>query len=233
MPAAAGTLDDLRAALRRLSVDEPVRGTLTIEQSVKSAGRFANNSAARLATAEVGHDANGVTISIPQTLIRRTADEVSTPRAAQTSAQDAVGSIRTLAVFEALNVRDSLLGMLADASVVEEKRSTLNTKPARLLVLKLQPQRRQSANTIQIGSVKAEDRLRLWIGDDNLPLAAERVESTVAGFMFLHGTYSAQTSYTYAHAHNRLVLTRVEVAEGGSGAGQKVEKRSVQTLTLH
>jgi hypothetical protein len=223
-PASASTLDDVRAALRHLDAKQPVRATLTIDEQVKAAGKYANNSAKRLATADVGHDASGVSITIPQTLLEEA--RKSSP------AQDAIGSIRTVSVIEALNFRDALLKLLEGATVTEEKRVVLGGTPARLLVLKLNPRPRREGNSIQIGSVKNDERLSLWIGDDHIPLAGERHQNTTAGFMFIKGTFAGHTRYTFSRVHDRLVLARMESREGGSGIGQKFDRQSVQTITV-
>ncbi|MDP9194138.1 MAG: hypothetical protein M3P06_20770 [Acidobacteriota bacterium] len=230
--ASAATIDDVKAAVNRLEAKHPVRATLTIDQSVKSAGRFANETTARLATAELSHDAAGVSITIPQALLDKASKEGRAAETDRNAAEDAIGSIRSLSVVEALNFRDSLLALLRNATVVEENRVAFRGRPARLLVLKLNAQPRKKSGTIQIGTVKTDDRMSLWIGDDNVPLAAERDEKTTAGFMFIRGSYSSHTSYTFTRANDRLVLARTEISEGGSGMGQKVEKRSVHALTI-
>jgi len=81
--------------------------------------------------------------------------------------------------------------------------------------------------------VKSEDRITLWVGDDNLPLAAERTQKSTGGVMFLHATYVGHMSYTFGHTADRLILARLEATDSGSGMGQNVDKTSVQTLTLH
>lgn len=229
----ADTLGDVKAALKGLTAKHPVHATLAIEQSVKTAGRFANNQTARVATAKVSHDRSGVSILIPQSMLDSASQEQRSPSGGDGSAQDAIGSIRTLKVVEAINFRDSLLSMLDNASVVEEKAVSFRGHPARLVVLRLRPPDTKASTKIQIGSEKTDDRLSLWVGDQNMPLAAERIQKKSTGFMFLQASYSGRTSYTFMHTHDRLVLSRMEVTEGGSGAGQKVEKKSVHTLTLH
>lgn len=230
--AGAATIDDVKAAVNRLEAKHPIRATLTIDQSVKTAGRFANEVTARLATAELSHDAAGVSITIPQALLDRASAEVRKADTDRNPAEDAIGSIRSLSVVEALNFRDSLLSLLDNATVAEEKRVLFRGRPTRLLVLKLNPRPRKPSGTIQIGTTKTDDRMSLWIGDDNVPLAAQRDEKTTAGFMFIRGAYSSHTSYTFARTHDRLVLARAEISEGGSGMGQKAEKRSVHAVTI-
>ena len=227
--AGADTLGDVRAAVSRLSAKTPVRATFASRQFSKASGRFANENVQRNVSAEVAHDAAGVSITVPQTLL----DEVSRARnRGDASAQYLIGAIGTVAITDALDFRDSLLAMLNHAVVTREDRIAFQGKPARHLLLKLQPPAKKSG-TFEIGTVKTDDELSLWIGDDSLPLAAERTQKSTAGFMFFHGTYSGRTNYTFAHTANRLVLARIETSGSGAGLGQNIETTDVQTLTLH
>jgi hypothetical protein len=79
----------------------------------------------------------------------------------------------------------------------------------------------------------AEDRLNIWIGDDNLPLAAERTTKSTAGFLFFHSDSSERTSITFAQAGDRLIVARLETSANGSGMGQNFDESSLQTVTVH
>jgi len=230
-PAAAATLDEVRLAVTRLEGKQPIRATLGIEQDVKSSGRYANDTTKRTATADLMHDAAGISITIPQALIAR-ASEGSRSDEERNTAEDAIGAIRTLSVVEALNFRDSLLALLKGAKLEEEKRVVFRGRPARQLLLLLDATPRRERNTITIGSVKNDDRMSLWIGDDNIPVGAERDQKTSGGILFVRGTFTSHTSYSFARAGDRLVLSRLEITEGGSGMGQRVDKRSIQTVTV-
>jgi hypothetical protein len=227
--AGADTLGDVRAAVGRLSAKTPVRATFAFRALSKASGRFGNENVQRNVSVEVAHDAAGVSITVPQTLL----DEVSRARnRGDASAQNLIGSIGTVAITDALDFRDSFLAMLDHAVVTREERIPFQGKPARHLLLKLQPRPKQSG-TIDIGTVKTDVELSLWIGDDSLPLVAERTQKSTAGFMFFHGTYSGRTNYTFAHTANRLVVARRETSGSGAGLGQNIETSDVQTLTLH
>jgi hypothetical protein len=220
--------------MNRLSARQPVRATYSTEVAVKTEGRFSNEKTGRTLSVEVGQDATGVSIIIPQTLIDKASEEVhSRSGAFDNDAQNAIASISSFNVIEALDFRHALLGMLNLASVTEEKRVAFRGRPARLLVMKLSDPPRKK-NVIQIGSMKIdENRLSLWVGDDNLPLAAERVQKTSVGFMMFHAQHAARSSYLFAHTADRLILTRLETSGSGSGMGQNFDESSVQTLTLH
>jgi hypothetical protein len=223
----ADTFGDLKSAVGRLTARQAVRATFAAEVKVKASGKFANEASARTISIEVAHDANGITIAVPQALV----DKAS--RGSDDVARNAVDSIRGMAIVEALDYRGALLHMLNFATVVEEKRVAFRGKTARLLVLALKVPPRKD-NTIVIGSVKtAEDRLSLWISDDNLPLAAERTTKTTAGFLLFHSDTQEHTTMTFAQAADRLILSRYETSANGSGMGQNIAETEVQTVTVH
>jgi hypothetical protein len=223
LQAGATTLDEVKTALKRLNATQPLRGTFTTEASVKATGRFANDTSKRRASVQVAHDAGGLSITFPSALLERS----------QSGSQDIIGSIRSIDVVEAIDYRDALLTLLAHATVEGEGRSTVAGRSARFLQLKLHPPPKKESGVIRIGSVKSEDRMKLWIGDDHLPLVAERTEKSSAGIMMLRASGSSRTVYTFGNAAGRLILARVETSVSGSGLGQNVERQGVQTLTVH
>lgn len=231
----ADTLGQVKAAVGRLRAAAPVRATYTLQQAVDAKGKFANRNTERTAAVEVAHDAGGVSITIPKTMLDNASREARGRTAAETPARDAIGSVRTLTVLEAIDFRDPLLDILENSVVTEEKRVAYRGHPARLLVLKVTepPRDKNGGASITIGSSETKDRMNLWIGDDDLPLAADRVQETTGGFLFIKGTVKTSSAYTFGHTADRIFVTRLESNDSGSGMGQKVQRRAVQTLALH
>ncbi len=226
--ARANTLGDLKSAVGRLAARQPVHATYATDTAMKASGKFANESSTRRVTAEVGQDANGVTITIAQALI-----EKAGPGAGADDAKNEISGIRSMEIVEALNYRDALLHLLNYSTVAEEKRVPFRGRTARLLVMTVKEPLRKEGG-INIGSVKStEDRLSVWIGDENLPLAAERVQKIIVGFLMFKSESVNRTSLTFAQAGDRLILARLETSANGSAMGQSVDATSVQTLTVH
>ena len=101
----------------------------------------------------------------------------------------------------------------------------------RVVVLKITPKLPPEATSIF--SVKfTEDQMTVWLGDDNIPMAAERIQRGTAGFMFIKGSMTNRSSWTFAHVGDRLVVLRDDSAYAGSGFGQRGEGRSVQVVTV-
>jgi hypothetical protein len=229
--ASADTLSDLKNAVMRLQARQPVRATWRSEMTMKSAGRFSTANAARSVTAEVTHDGSGLAILIPQSLV----DQASRTDGAQNEeAVNALGSINASQILNLLDHRNSLVTLLTHATVIAERREPYEGRSARVLDLRLNVPLLKSKSTIQIGSVKVtEDLLRVWVADNGLPLAAHRTRKTTAGFLMFHADAGQQTRLTFATAGDRLVITREEMNGSGSGLGQSVDGRSVETLTIH
>lgn len=223
LPAAAGTIDDVKAAVRRLSARQPVQATYSTESASKTEGRFANDRSKRTASVKVSHDAEGISVTFPPSMLE----------GARNGGQDVIGSIRSIEVVQAVDFRDAFLTLLEHATVIAETRTTHSGRPARLLQLELKAPPKKESNTIRVGSVKKDDRMKLWIGDDGLPIAADRIEKSSAGILMIRASGSSRTVYTFGHIADRLVLSRVETSISGSAMGQSVESSGVQTLTIH
>jgi hypothetical protein len=226
VPIAAGadTLGDMKAALSQLAARPPVQATYSLEQHVKAEGRFGNDKTERRLSLEVAQNASGISITIPQDLL---------DKAAHNAGDGSLAAIRPSSVVDALDFREALLTMLDGARVVAEQRLPFRGQPARRLALTLKPRPRTEGGRITIGSVTTEDQMDVWIGDDHLPIAAERVKKTTGGFLFIKGTFVGRTSYTFAHAPGRLIVARMVSTDTGSGMGQNIDSSAVETLTLH
>jgi len=229
--ASADTLFDVRTAVSHLTAKTPARATFTSQVNVKSSGRFANKAFTTTVSLEATHDANGISFTIPQSLIDQAAHESAT-HAAEAPAKATIDAMHPANVVEALDYRSEFLEMLEGAKVTAEKRVAFRGKPTRQLTLKLGPPKPRE-NSVSLGDSKSERTMNLWIGDDNIPLAGEMSTKTTTGFLMFHATSEERESFTLAHVSDRLVLARLETSGTGSGLGQNFAATTVQTLTLH
>lgn len=228
-PATADTLAQLKAAVARMTANEPLRATWSADGSVKAAGKLANDTSKRTISATIVDDANGLSVTIPRTL----SEKAARGPARDEGALSAIDSIRFSSLVEAIDFREPMLDLLNHAKRVDEKRTVFRGRPARQLTLTLDVPRRKKRNEVVIGNVKvAEDRLHVWVGDDGFPLAAERVRRTKAGFLIFSAESTSRTSYTFGRAGDRLLLTRLESSSAGSALGTKIDEASVQTLSV-
>ena len=228
--AQADTLSDMRSAIGKLTAKEPVKATFATEAVVKADGRFSNQNTARRAWAHVTQDQSGLTIAIPKAILDEA--ERFAKNGEEDRAEKMIGSIRSLAILEAIDFRDDLLDLTSTAKVVGEKRTTFDGKPVRELTVTIHPKPKKDSSSIRIGSEKRDFKLKLWIGDDHLPLGAESDEKTTAGIMFIKGTFAEHRVFRFGYTADRIYVARVELKTSGSGLGQNVAMDGVQTLTM-
>lgn len=233
--ASADTIADLRTALASLRAATPARGTFEMQRFRKASGRFANNESHGGIAVTVAADANGLQLTFPPELMAKANKEANEREAdpkASTASRAAIAELDATSVAESLDFRESLLRLLSIGKTQSESRVMWRGIPARLVVLKLTPRLSKEATSIWHVNF-SQDQLSLWIGADNLPLAAERVQKGSAGFLFLRGEMTNRQSWTFAHVTDRLVVARYENSFVGSGFGQKGEGKTVETVTLH
>ena len=232
LPLSADTLSDVKAAVGRLSATTPVNATYTVQSNVKSSGKFGNVDAPVSVSAEVSQDPTGLTVRLAQPLLKKASAEMLTP-GGDTASRSNISAVDNLQIADALDFRDPLLGMLAMGKVTEEKRVLWSGKQARMLVLKIEEPQRKSAREIRLGKVSTEeDRLSVWIGDDLIPLAAERVRRQKGGFLMFKAETATKTSYVFTRAGDRLVMAKREETGGGTVMGQKIDEHTVTTVAI-
>jgi hypothetical protein len=230
----ADTLADLKTTVSTLHATTPVHASVEIQRSRTSAGRFVNRTSAGRLTIDVIDDESGLKIALAPELMARAEREWhehgADPNKA-TPTRDALDETQLTDIAEAMDFGARLLDMIAVGHRVVERRVPRNGRSVRLVRLELTPKLPTEATSIW--HVKfTEDRLDIWVGDDNLPVAAERVRHGSAGFLFLRGQMNRADSWTFAHVGDRLVVTRSESSFDASGFGERGEGRNIQTLTI-
>jgi len=231
--ARADTLTDLKSAVSALHATHPLHATVEMQRTRKSEGRFVNQESVGSATIDVISDAEGLRISVSKALLDRAGREtrehqIDTRRAAST--RDTLDDIDAFAVAESLDFSDALLRLVSLCRPVSESRVTFQGKPSRVVVMKVTEPTREATTMFHVNFT--DDRLTIWVGDDNLPVAAERRQKGSAGFLFIRGEMSSRHSWTFARRDDRLIVTRYDMTYLGTGFGQRGEGRTVQTITV-
>jgi hypothetical protein len=232
--ARADVIADMRAAVSQLRATKPIHVSIDVQNSRKNEGRFANQQFTGTASLDVTEDDAGLHITFPRAILDR-ADHESREHTAdprkQTPTRAAVNDTQATEVADAVNFAGPFLRLLDTAKKVSETRVVREGRPVRVVVLKLTPKLPPEATSIF--SVKfTEDQMTVWLGDDNIPVAAERHQRGTAGFMFIKGSMTNRSIWSFAHVADRLVVLRDDSAYAGSGFGQKGEGRSLQVVTV-
>jgi hypothetical protein len=230
----ADVVTDMRAAVAQLHATKPIHVSIDVQNSRKNEGRFANQQFTGTASLDVIEDDAGLHITFPRAILER-ADRESREHTADprktTPTRAAVNDTQATEIADAVDFAGPFLRLIDTAKKVSESRGVREGRPVRVVVLKLTPKLPPEATSIF--SVKfTEDQMTVWLGDDNLPLAAERIQRGTAGFMFIKGSMMNRSSWTFAHVADRLVVLRDDSLYAGAGFGQKGEGRNVQVVTV-
>ncbi|HEY8132453.1 MAG TPA: hypothetical protein VII12_11220 [Thermoanaerobaculia bacterium] len=226
----ADALTDLRAALAQLAATTPARGTF----EVTSTSTNSDEGQAFQGKASVGFDISDAGLRIlysRPTLMQANqearAEAVDPDR--QTPARSGMGRVRALDLAELLDSAGTLNVELLSAQLTEEKPTTYQGKPARLVAMKLSPKLSKGTSK----RVKRVDAtLTIWVGDDGVPIAAERRLSLKASFMLISFEHEQKESWIYARAGDRLVATRYQETQKSDGFGQHDSSQVAQVVRL-
>jgi hypothetical protein len=231
-PLRADSLTDLRAAVARLNGTQPIRVTLDVQRTINSEGKIVTTNSSGSASADVIRDAEGVKIAFSQALIDKAQAEERLHQLDQRKPAPTHGAIQDISPMDAaetIDFADPLLRMLALAKLKEERRVAYQGKPARLLVFDLKaPESKGGVGTVTF----SENRLSVWVTDDNTPLAAERSQKGSAGILFIKGELTSRESWTFIRSGDHLVVARYEQSFVGSGLGQQTKQHSIRTATV-
>jgi hypothetical protein len=230
LTAHADVVTDMRAAVSQLRATKPIHVSIDVQRSRKNEGRFANQQFTGSASLDVIEDDAGLHITFPRALLekadRESKEHTADPRKT-TPTRAAVNDTEVTEIGDAVNFAGPFLRLIDTAAKVSETRGIRDGRSVRVVVLKITPKLPPEATSMF--SVKfTEDRMTVWLGDDNIPVAAERMQRGTAGFMFIKGSMMNRSSWTFAHYGDRLVVLR----DDSSGFGQKGEGRNVQMVTV-
>jgi hypothetical protein len=234
VPLYADSLADMRAAVAQLRATKPIHVSIDVQRSRKNEGRFANSQFTGSASLDALEDESGLHITFPRAILER-AERESRERAADprktTPTRNAIDELAATDVGDSVDFARPFLRLIETAVKVSESRGIREGRPVRIIILKLT--RKLPPEATSIFSVKfTEDQMTVWLGDDNIPVAAERHQRGTAGFMFIKGSMTNRSIWSFAHVADRLVVLRDDSAYAGSGFGQKGEGRSVQVVTV-
>ena len=226
----ADALTDLRATLNQLTATAAVHGTFDVSSTV-------NNSEDPSVTggkATVGFEADntGLRIVYPRVLLSEATQEARVEAAdpeRPTPVRSGAGRVHPLDLADLLDAAAALNTELINAQLTETKPSTFQGKPARLLVIKLNPRvsKAQSKHMKKMVST-----LSLWLGSDGIPIAGERAFAGKASFMLLSFEFSQNASWSYTRSGDRLVVTHYAENQKSDGLGQHESSRIEETVRL-
>lgn len=235
--AAAGTLRadslaELKTAVAALRGTAPIRATIEMQRVDLDKGKKPPETVTGGAVVDALVDGEGLHIAYAPALLAKVADEQARRQAnpdLHAPTAQAIAELGPLPIAERLDFGRRLAGLLSRSELVSEKRLVYEGRPARLLALKIKnPPPKTSIGHVEI----VEDSLNIWIGDDHVPLAAQRTERYTGGILFLKIEVKQASRWTFLRKDDRLVATRSEAKNAQNGFGENSEETEIVTVTV-
>lgn len=226
--AAAGPLEDLRAALQAVGDSSPVRAELVVEVT-----RQQRDETPRTGRATVTASKNGDGLQIgfaAHELAAAGREHAQTDPDRPRPVSTGLRAIDPVDVEAMLGYSRRLLAELDGARLLGAQASSHGGAPAQLLELEL-PVRLSESGRKRIKH--AHETLKLWIGADGLPLALEE-KGEYRGRIFLIIGFEAHQSrmLQFGRSGDRLIVLRAETNNGGSGLGESASESLTTTLKV-
>jgi hypothetical protein len=228
--ASAGGLDDLRTALATLQGQGSLRGSFEARQFKQEEGKGKVPESAS-ATAQVEEDATGLQVRWDRATLKRANDEAHPPKGVKKSEllSTVIGSSSALRVAGAVNYASALLRALDGAQLRSERADTYQGKPVRVLDLSLVE---EAPNDEHISMKESTHLAQVWLGADNLPVAASISHKRKAKVMvFLSFEQQAKEDYVFSMVNNRLVVLKRDEQGTAKGLGSDTQYRNTFTFT--
>lgn len=234
LPLHADTLADVRAAVTALHGTQPIRATVDMKRNDNDSGRFSNDRFTGAASVDVAVDGEGVHLTFAPAFVEQVLRERRERRTNEKKVDPTtrtVSGVGALWVLDHLNASDTFLGLLRHATLQSETRAAWQSRPARLLVLRIDEPEPEGFKGLGSVGMKVH-RLNVWVGDDNLPLAAERVQEATPRVLFFHGTMKSRESWAFARVTDHLVVLRHDASHAADMLGQKSTGDTSDVITL-
>lgn len=230
--ARADSFADLKAAVAGLRGAAPIRATIEMQRVDLDKGKKPPETVSGGAVVDALVDGEGLHVAYAPALLAKVAKEQADRQAnpeAHTPTTRAIAELGPLPIAERLDFGRRLAGLLSRSELVSEKRLVYEGRSARLLALKIKnPPPKTSIGHVEI----LEDSLNVWIGDDNIPLAAQRTERYTGGILFIKAEIKQANRWTFLRKDDRLVATRSETKNTQNGFGQNSEETEIVTVSI-
>ena len=230
--ARADGLADLRAALARLPASMPLKATLEVRTTERN-GEGADASEKKgQASVTLEDGARGLQVLYAKDTLASVDAEsrqlVRDPKA-RTPTVWALARLDASELVPMASAAPALSRSVDEDQFRNERPDSWNGRPARLLTFampltKVPEQQRKYVRDF-------DGTLSIWIGADGTPLASA-THTRIKGRAFVVVGFEVvdDVSSTYGIAGDRLLTTRSEHHMASSGAGERVEMRSIKTL---
>jgi hypothetical protein len=225
----ADVLADLKTTLTNLSGHEPVKARVAYEFSAQNTEDDKPVVEEANVTALVQDGTEGLTILWPRELIDAAAKESrateETPKK-KPALRRAMDALNATTLNDYLNTTSQLQQLLEKAELLSNKTELWEGRPAQLLTFKITQKLPKYVKVL-------EQTVRLWLGADGTPLAAEsRVLVKGRALLVISFESTESEDWRFARVGQRLVVARHVKESAGSGGGEKGMRKTVASLDI-
>ncbi|PYQ49516.1 MAG: hypothetical protein DMF59_13415 [Acidobacteria bacterium] len=214
----ADALSDLRPSLAQLAATTPVHGAFEITSTSSNS----DEEKPFQGKATVGFEISdaGLRVIYPKSTLTQANQEARAEASdpdRQTPTRSGMSRIRALQLAELLDAAAMLNNELLTAQLIETKPTTYQGHMARLILMKLSPKlSKGSSKHVK----KIDATLSIWVGDDGIPIGAERSVSVKASMLLMSFESDQKDSWTFTRTGDRLVAIHHAETQKSDGFGQ-------------
>lgn len=232
VPLSADALTDVRAALGKLNATTPIRATFELQRNEVDEGKFSNDKFNGTAAVDIEADGSAFKLVVPRPLLDKIGQELDVRAKnpdANTPTERALDEISTLMAAESVDGAPGLLRLMEDSKLVSDGNGTWGGKPVRVVIIRVADKIGKTPGKVTF----SENKLTLWLGPDNVPLAAEHIRNARFSFLIFKTEQKQKRSWHYARSGDRLVRARYESTQSTSGMGQKGTDVTTGVVKIH
>jgi hypothetical protein len=138
---------------------------------------------------------------------------------APTPTRTAMVALTVFDTMDSVDAASMLRDDLSSATLLDEKSATVDGKPSTVLRVEVKPSFATKSRFVNEPRIE----LKVWIGSDGIPFAAERVSNYSAGIGFVKGENTRSERWDFAVYGDRLYATRNDQNEDATAAGKHIK----------
>ena len=214
----ADPLADLREVLRRYPARAPFAATVQVTGDAQGAPGARNGAT----SFEVEDGPGGLTIHVSAASLAAAEAEAGQKKRDPDSLTPTRSAMVALTVFDVIDALDAaamLLDSLNGATLLEQKPSVRDGKPATLLRVKVKPTLATARGRF-VNEPTVE--LRVWIDASGIPVAAERDSNYSASILFFKAGNVRKEKWTFAVHGDRLYASHNDQDDQASALGKSI-----------
>jgi len=217
MGLAAGTISDLQKRLETFPAKAPFAASAKVQVN---AAAQEDASRAGEGAFDIESGPAGFTIRIsPETLLA-SANEAAAQKQnpnVPTPTRTAMVALTVFDIMDSVDAASMLLDDLSGATLIDEQKGVVRVR--------VKPSFATKSRFVSEPKIE----LKIWIGSDGIPIAAERVSKYSAGIGFVRGENTRTERWDFATFGDRLYATRNEQNEDATAAGKHIKSSRIVT----